>query len=162
MLLSLPWPKAPLFTVFLNLLPKSTAICDVFNNTVAKSIAICEVLTFSLKDVEPRQCTKTLPKPMFLPNKNGESRHPNSLEITKSGPPATRQDTWKKYASQSRESKTKSEHKYHSFFYFSLAGSGRARARTSPFRAVKKRCFLKSAVTTYQKPIVLAKKCPPQ
>ena len=42
---SLPWPKAPLFTVsvFLNLLSKNTAICDVFNNMVAKNTAICEV-----------------------------------------------------------------------------------------------------------------------
>ena len=83
--LRLLWPKTPLFTVFLNLLSKNTAICDVFNDMVAK---LARFFTFSHKDVKPRQCTKTLQKPMFLmflPNKNGENRHPNSSEIIKSG-----------------------------------------------------------------------------
>ena len=80
----------------MNLLSKNTAICDVFNNMVAKNTAICEFFTFSRKELKPRQCTKSLQKRMFLPNKNGESRHPNSSEITKSGLPL-RQDTWKTY-----------------------------------------------------------------
>ena len=62
-------------------------------------------------------------KTMFLPNKNGENRHPNSSEITKSGLPASRQDTWKKYASQNRKSKTKSQ-KTQSFFTFLLPVPG--------------------------------------
>ena len=95
MFLSLPWPKTPLFTVCLNLLSKSTAICDVFNNMVAQNTAICEVFTFLRKELKPRQCTKTLQKTIFLPNKNDENRHPNSSEITKFGPPPSRQDTWK-------------------------------------------------------------------
>ena len=49
--------------------------------------------TFSCKDVKPRQFTKTLQKPMFLPSKNGENCRPNSSEIAKSGAPAARQET---------------------------------------------------------------------
>ena len=132
---SLPWPKTPLCTVFLNLLSKNCAICDVFNNMVAQNTAICEVFTFSRKELKLRHANTNVAQqkrrkpstkqhrnhkicPAGLPTRHGKNTHLKT---------AKRRPTVKK----------------HCFicFHFSLAGSGRARARTSPFRAAKHSVF---------------------
>ena len=159
MFLSLPWPKTPLFTVFLNLLSKNTAICDVFNNMVAKNTAICEVFYIFAQRTQASAMYKTLQKPMFLPNKNGENRHPNSSEITKSGPPASRQGTWKKHLKpKSEDQQSKNRQVVFSTFLLPVPGGRMHELVHSVLQ--KKQCFLKSAVVTYQKPIVFAKKGP--
>ena len=83
---------------------QNTAIYSVFEPAVKKklqfettwppkTLLFARFFTFSCKDVKPRQFTKTLQKPMFLPSKNGENCRPNSSEIAKSGAPAARQQT---------------------------------------------------------------------
>ena len=119
---------------------------------VAKNTAIREFFIFAQRTQASAAMHNNTAKKktMFLPNKNGENRHPNRSEITKFAPPASRQDQncGKTYASQNRKSKTKSQRTHVCLFHFSLAGC-------------KTLCFLKSAVATYQKPIVFTKKSPP-
>ena len=79
MFLSLPRPKAPLLTGFLNLLSKSTAICDVFNDYL-RGFSHFRAKTSSLGNAQQHcksQCfcptktaktiTQTAPKPQNLP-----------------------------------------------------------------------------------------------
>ena len=64
--------------------------------------------TSSLGNVQKH--STNMQKPMFLPNKSGENRHPNSSEITKSGPrPPDKTHEQHNYASQNQKSKTKSK-----------------------------------------------------
>ena len=75
---------------------KTLQFATVSTTWPPKPLLFARFFTFSCKDVKPRQFTKTLQKPMFLPSKNGENCRPNSSEIAKSGAPAARQETWKK------------------------------------------------------------------
>ena len=108
---SWPWPKTPLFTVFLN------TLSSYLRRRYLRGFYIF---------AQSRQVYathKNTVKSMFLPNKNGKNHPPNISEITKTASPTSRQDTSKKDASQNRKSKTKSK-KTQFFFTFMLPVPG--------------------------------------
>ena len=97
---------------------------------------------------------------MFLPNKNGENRHLNSSEMTKSGLPASRQDTWKKYVSQNRKSKTKSQKPQFFFPTFLLPVPG-GRMHELVHSVLYKKVFFEVRRRDLSKPHGFGQKMPP-
>ena len=66
---------------------------------------------------------------------------PKQLRNHKIWPPASRQDTWKKHAPQSRKSKTNSQKIDSFYFTFLLPVPGGRAHEPGPFRAAKDRVF---------------------
>ena len=92
-----------------------------------------------------------------LPNKNGENRQPNSTEITKSAPPASRQDMGKIRISKPQNEDQQSKNTVLFVFTFLLPVPG-GRVHELVHSVLQNTVFLKSAVVTYQKPMDFAKK----
>ena len=87
MFLSFPWPKTPLFAVFLNLLSKNTALCYVFNNMVAKNTAICEVFYIFAHRAQASAMCKSTAKTNVSAQQKRRKPSPKQLRNHKIWPP---------------------------------------------------------------------------
>ena len=97
-----------IYNAFLNLLSNSTANCDVFNDMVAKNTAICEVVYIFAQRRQASAMYKNTTKTKVSAQQKRQKPSPKQL---RSGPPASRQDTWKKTSKTDSRRPAVKEHK---------------------------------------------------